>query len=125
MAIYEPIFKGDPVYGGGIGKDSPYGKATGLYKPNIVGPGSGRIKIIIKGAKYVHGYFKKYPKFAGSVTGISGGALAYHATSNKYRKTYNTKQSVFNRIRRNKQSVNRRSCCCTVHSSRSKRRRRY
>ncbi len=127
MAIFEPVYKGEPVFGGGIGKDSPYGKATGLYRPNIVGPGSGRIKAVIKGAEYVGRYFRKNPRFGARIIAVGGGALVANryrnAPGSKYRKTLYSTKSFQRGFRRNKQSLNRSCCCCTKSHNRRQRRR--
>ncbi len=113
MAIYEPVYKGEAVFGGGIGKDSPYGKATGLYKPNIVGPGSGKAKAIYKGLQYGYNYFKKYPKMSGAITGIAGGTLisnyARNASKGSYGKALYSGQSRYSRKRSYR---TKRHCCC-------------
>ncbi len=115
MPIYEPVYNGEAIYSGGVGKDSPYGKATGLYKPALVGPGSGRIKLLIKGAHYVHRYFRKNPRFGARIGAVVTGAGVEYASRNKYRKTYRPVQSFRSGKRRIKYSRTNARCCYPKH----------
>ncbi len=120
MAIADP--RG--IYQGGIGKDVPAMGPFRNYQPKIQGPGSGKIKAIISGGKYVYGYFKKNPRFAARIGAVAGGAVVKYATYSTRRKTpfakksfYSSKRSYYSdkyRVR------DKRSCCC-VRSPRKRR----
>ncbi len=117
MAIYEPVFDGSGVYGGGIGKDAPYGKATGLYKPSIVRPGGGRTQAIIQGGKYVYDYFRRYPSFGPRVVAVVGGhVVSSYAKSNQRDQTLRDvfKSNGRSKYYRKSRNYTKRSsnCCC-------------
>ncbi len=125
MAIYEAV---DPtgVFSGGIGRDSPYGKAPGLFKPKIMGPGSGRIKLAIRGAQYFGRYFRKNPRFAARIAAVAGGyGVSRYASSNKYRKALRATKLVYGRRRRFNATNNKQCCCCTNGHGKRNQRRRY
>ncbi len=126
MAIYEAV---DPtgVFSGGIVRDSLYGKSTGLFNPKIMGPGSGRIKLAIRGARYIGRYFRKNPRFAARIGAVAGGyGVSRYASSNKYGKALRTTKLVYSRRRRTNTVNNKQCCCCTNgHGKRGKRRRYY
>ncbi len=115
MAIYEPVFDGTGVYSSGIGKDSPYGKQTGLFKPQLY-RGAGRFGPIVSGAKYIGRYFRKNPRFGARIGAVAGGAAVRYASSNQQRKALRSSQSVNYRKRfRHKYQTRRRNRCGCRH----------
>ncbi len=112
MALYEPVQDGTGVFSGGVGKDSPYGKATGLFKPRLSG-NKGRIGTIVSGINYGSRYFRKNPRFAGRIAAVATGAAVRYASSGKYQKAFYPGQSVRNYSRKRKQYH---SCKCRLRS---------
>ncbi len=124
MTIYEPIMDGTGVFSGGIGKDAPYGKQTGLFKPNISKPGGGRAQAIIAGARAGYNYFKKNPRFVARIGAVAGGAVVRYASDNTKRKTLRSVQSDFYSSRSYRNKVHGGQCCCRCQKRRRRSRRR-
>ncbi len=124
MAIYEPIQDGTGVYSGGVGKDSPYGKATGLYTPRLAGSRS-RVGTIIEGMRFGYRAIRKHYKLSTGIGVIATGAGVRYATKGTYRKALRQRKSVYNNRRRSRKQNNSNCCCVTrrKHSYRSSRRR--
>ena len=106
MAIYEPIIDSTGIYSGGVGKDAPYGKATGLYKPKIPGPG-GRLGGLIQGASKVGNFlFANKRKLQGPAVVIGGHLVASNYKQHKALRATST--GKYSR-RGSRQNPNRRS----------------
>ncbi len=87
MAIYEPTreFDDTGVYSGGVGKDSPYGKAPGLYNPKF-SYGRGKARALFRGAQFAYNYVKKYPRFSTRIGAVGVGAgVRYASTYQKHK----------------------------------------
>ncbi len=110
MAIYEPTIQGTGIFSGGVGKDSPYGKSTGLFKPQYH-RFSGRFGGIGTAIKFAGRYFQKNPRFGARIGAVAGGAAVKYATSGKYGKTYRSVQSRQRGFRKYNKPDNR-DCCC-------------
>ncbi len=117
MTIFEGTYPdGTGIFSGRVGKDSPYGKATGLYNPTIVGPG-GRLRSIIKGAqrfgRFV--YQNRYPLTRGTAIVGAGAGVAglngRNATQSTYSKASRSGKFV-NRYGRKQSKRNADRCCC-------------
>ncbi len=120
MTIYEPVFQEYGIYSQGVGKDSPYGKQTSIWKPNVYGPGGGRFRGIINVGVRGYQYFKKNPRFVARIGAVGAGAGVRYATDSKYRKTLRaTKSFRYSKRSYFKRSFSRRkatTCCCHTQS---------
>ncbi len=117
MGIYEPVQDGTGVFSGGVGKDSPYGKQTGQFRPKLFGR-AGRFGPVISGAKYIGRYFRKNPRFGARIGAVAGGAgVKYYASQSKYRQALRTTQSRSYRSWRYNKYRSRNCCCCTGRKS--------
>ncbi len=106
-----------------IGKDSPYGKSTSLFKPNIVGPGAGKIKAGIYIGYQVGKYILSRPWAKGTLTGTAigtglglDGQISTNVSTVSDNQTYRTTGKFNNRFRRRTKYRNRArrtaKCCC-------------
>ncbi len=111
MAIVEP-FTEQGVYSGNLGKDIPGMGPFKNFKPNLQGPGSGKIKFaILVGGKLVW-YYKE--RVAGVATGIAigTGASLDGTTSNTVNETLQPVYSNYSRFRNNPKYKLRYRCTC-------------
>ncbi len=117
MPIVEPTYDSSGVYSGiSIGKDVPAMGPFKSFKPKIIGPGSGKAKLLFRGGKYVYNYLYKYPKFSGSLTGIGGSLVASQYTRGKARGAEVPIHGGFRRFGRSgyrKRTSN--TCCCNCN----------
>ncbi len=124
--IYDPVQSGAGIFSGGeIGKNAPFYSPIKAYNVKLVGPGGGRVKAIIAGGRYVYNYFGKYPKFAGSVTGITAGGIIYNASKSSRGKTLQSKVPIYGSGKRYTKQRGAHCCCCTKRRSAGKRRMYY
>ncbi len=111
----------------GLGKDIPGMGPFKNYRPNLAGPGSGKVKAIIRGGQYAYSYFRRNPRFGARIAAVSGGYgvsryYARNATKGSYRKASNSKQFSKRSFRSYRNSDTGGCCCCTKHFNKRKRR---
>ncbi len=103
-----------------LGKDIPAMGPFKGFKPNIVGPGSGKVKAAIKIAEYIARGLYYRPSLAGSISGIvigTGVALnaSQDAGTNQLNKALRSAKSFNNRKRNRNRSKRVKHCCTTCH----------
>ncbi len=112
-----------------IGKDIPAMGPFKGFKPNIVGPGAGKIKVLIYGGIQVGRFVLSRPWAKGTITGtLIGTGLTIgddptQSISNQFNQTLRPVRRRFTRKRRYKVN-NMHNCCCPTSSRRYNRRRR-
>ncbi len=113
MVIY-----GRPNYS--VGKDFPAMGPFRNLRPNIVGPGSGKIKFGILVAGRIAKYILSRPWAKGTLTGTAigtgiglDGFQEENASTDSIAKAYSTTRSGSNRYRRNLKRGNRHGNRCT------------
>ncbi len=106
---------------GTLGKDSPYGKSTSLFRPNLNTPGGGKIKAGIYIGYKLGRYIMSRPWAKGTLTGtILGTGLGLDGTkttnvgSANHYQAYDKSRKRSNNKRYNK--THRANRCC--HTSR-------
>ncbi len=109
MAIVDPIDSNQALFG----KDYPTVGPFKSFKPNIVGPGSGKLKLAyyaaIKGGQYV---WKNKWWFAERGGIVGAGALVAHESSNQLKQTLRQHQYSSYGVRRSRSKYNSGRCCC-------------
>ncbi len=112
--LYDPVQQGTGIFSGGeAGKNIPALGPFKNFKPNIIGPGGGKIKAVIKGGVYVARYFRRNPRFGARIAAVGVGyGVSRYAASNKYRKAFQSRKSVYSRKWRNFRKDNSRRCEC-------------
>ncbi len=134
MSFYEPVFDGSGIYSGNVGKNQPAMGPWKNFKPNIIGPGSGKLKAVYRIGQYVAGQFRGNPRFTARVTAVGTGAAIKALSGGKVNGpsngSFNQAYSLgyANKRKRNKHynKPNIRGCCCCGQEHRTRgRRRRY
>ncbi len=111
MTLFEPALDGTGIYSTGVGKDSPYGKQTGLFKPKLF-RGGGRFGAIGTAINTAGRYFRKNPRFAARIGAVAGGAAVRYASQNaRSNSKYQTLRST-NKYKRSFRSRTSVQCCC-------------